>query len=134
MAQTLFQGLRFLVVGGLAVGVDFVVYFGLLFFIPSIPIPLAKALSYISGATVSFVGHRSFVFAAQDRHPKHQIFPFIILYGSSLIANNLVNQLVLNLTQIKVLAWFVAICTSTTINYLGMKFAVFKKPTLLTGK
>lgn len=127
MVQNLYQALRFLFVGGLAVGVDFVVYFGLLFFIPSIPIPLAKALSYISGATVSFTGHRSFVFAANDRHPKHQILPFVVLYGSSLIANNLVNQIVLNMIQIKVLAWFTAICTSTTINYLGMKFGVFKK-------
>ncbi|TSC88414.1 MAG: GtrA-like protein [Microgenomates group bacterium Gr01-1014_16] len=127
MVQTLNQIIRFVFVGALAVGVDFVVYFGLLFIAPIIPIPLSKAISYISGATVSFVGHRSFVFQAQNHHPRHQILPFIILYASSLIANNLANQVVLNLTQIKVLAWFTAICTSTSMNYLGMKFGVFKK-------
>ena len=114
-------------VGGLAVGVDFVVYFGLLFLLPVIPISLAKAISYICGATVSFIGHRSFVFTVHDRHPQHQILPFSVLYSSSLVANNLTNLVILNLTGVKILAWFVAICLSTTINYLGMKFGVFRK-------
>lgn len=129
MNQTFKQMIRFLFIGGLAVGVDFVVYFGLLFLLPSIPIQLSKAISYLCGMVVSFVGHRTFVFEAHDRRPRHQILPFIILYGSSLIANNLVNQIVLNLTTIKVLAWFLAICTSTSINYLGLKFGVFKRKT-----
>ncbi len=129
MAQDFKQAVRFLIVGVLAVGVDFVVYFGLLRFVPIIPIHISKGLSFICGAFVSFVGHRSFVFAANDRHPKHQILPFIILYASSLVANNVVNSAILNLTHVKILAWFLAICTSTSINYLGMKFIVFKRKT-----
>ncbi len=130
MTQTLNQIIRFVFVGTLAVGVDFVVYFGLLFLLPVIPISLAKAISYICGATVSFIGHRSFVFAAHDRQARHQVLPFIILYGSSLIANNLINQVILNLTEVRVLAWFIAICSSTTINYLGLKFRVFRDGSL----
>ena len=117
-------------VGGIAVGVDFVVYFGLLYLFPTIFVPLAKATSYLSGMVVSFLGHRRFVFKAVDQHPHQQILPFIILYGSSLLANNLVNQLILNLFHIKVLAWFISICTSTAINYVGLKFAVFKNSSL----
>jgi len=130
VVQTSIQLMRFVFVGGLAVGVDFMVYFGLLFLLSGISTPLAKAISYICGATVSFVGHRSFVFAAHDRQARHQVLPFIILYGSSLIANNLINQVILNLTGVRVLAWFIAICSSTTINYLGMKFGVFRDGSL----
>ena len=127
MVQNLHQFFRFILVGLLAVGMDFVVYFGLLQVAPFIPLPISKAMSFICGAIVSFTGHRSFVFKAHDRHPRYQILPFAILYGSSLIANNLVNSAVLNLTGIKIVAWFIAICTSTTMNFLGMKFKVFKK-------
>ncbi len=119
--------MRFLIVGVLAVAMDFAVYFGLLQIITQIPIPLAKTISYLSGMVISFVGHRNFVFKADHHKPQHQILPFVILYGGSLVANNLMNALVLNVTHIKVLAWFLSICTSTSINYLGMKLGVFKK-------
>ncbi len=118
-----------MIVGILAVGVDFVVYFGLLHFFPGVPTYISKAISYISGMVVSFTGHRTFVFQAHHHQARQQILPFIILYGSSLVANNLVNQVILNLTGLKVLAWFTAICTSTSMNYLGMKFGVFKRTT-----
>lgn len=78
MTQTINQMMRFVIVGGLAVGVDFVVYFGLIFLLPVIPIPISKAISYVSGMFVSFVGHRSFVFAAYDRHPRQQILPSVL--------------------------------------------------------
>lgn len=126
MTHDIKQLIRFLIIGVFAVGVDFVVYFGLLFILPGIPTAISKAISYICGMVVSFLGHRTFVFQAGDQHAKHQVLPFILLYGSSLVANNLVNQVVLSLSEIKILAWFLAICASTTMNYLGMKFGVFK--------
>lgn len=119
--------LRFVFVGGLAVAIDFVVYFSLLHSASFIPISVSKAISYVFGAIVSFVGHRKFVFSATDSHVRHQILPFVVLYFGSLVSNNIANHLILFLTQIKILAWFIAICTSTTINFLGLKLVVFKK-------
>jgi putative flippase GtrA len=118
--------IRFLGIGVIAVAIDFIVYFGILLtgILPSSP---AKALSYFSGATVSFVGHRWFVFEATHKHPKQQILPFVLLYGSSLIINNISNELVLSVVDIKLLGWFVSTAVAVLWNYLGMKFVVFKK-------
>lgn len=118
--------LRFLVVGLSAVGTDFCVYFAIIKLAPSFSPSIAKAISFIAGACVSFVANRGFVFRSEGRAAK-QLGPFTLLYLISLGLNNAVNAIVLSLTSLKLLAWLMATGTSTVSNFLGMKFLVFKK-------
>ena len=123
-----YELIRFGIIGAIAVFIDFIVYFALIKF-TFIPIFIAKGTSYLCGASFSFVGHRFLVFNARDKHPKKQVLPFTLLYLSSLIINNILNALMLSLTNIPLLAWFVSIVVAVTWNYFGMKFVVFKKKT-----
>ncbi|MGH7329080.1 MAG: GtrA family protein [Polyangiaceae bacterium] len=119
------QIVRFVFVGMGAVVVDFVVYFALS---RAIPPSAAKAVSFVSGACVSFLGNRGFVFRAEGRTHK-QWMSFVGLYFISLCLNNVVNTGVLKLPipYTKFLAWFSATGASTILNFLGMKFFVFKR-------
>ncbi len=122
------QVLRFLVVGGTVVGVDFVVYFALVTFAPAVPIPTAKALSFIAGACLAFALNRRFVFQA-DGAATRQAGPFILLYLVRLGLNNAMNALALAQGAQKPLAWLLATATSTISNFLGMKLIVFRRKT-----
>lgn len=126
MSTQFLEMIRFTTVGIFAVAIDFIVYFVLIFFFPHLTI-FSKALSYICGNIVSFVGNRQFVFYASENHPLKQILPFTLLYGSTLIINNVINEWILNLYGIKLLAWFIATAVAVSINFLGLKFIVFKK-------
>ncbi len=117
--------IRFLLVGSLAVLTDFIIYFMLIFF--NLPTSPAKGISWISGNIVSFFGHRKFVFHATDKKAKYQILPFALLYFSTFLINNVVNELMLQFTSFKLLAWFIATAVAVSINYLGLKLVVFKK-------
>ena len=117
---------RFLVVGLSAVAVDFCVYFAIIHFSPAFSTSIAKAISFVSGAFVSFLANRGFVFRSDGRASR-QVGPFAILYLISLAANNAVNAVVLAVTTLKLFAWLCATGTSTITNFLGMKFIVFKK-------
>lgn len=122
------QLFRFVFVGVGAVVVDFVVYFALSRDFPALPLSVAKALSFISGACVSFLGNRGFVFRTEERTHRQWV-SFVALYFLSLCLNNLVNSGVykLALPYPKLLAWFCATGASTILNFLGMKFFVFKR-------
>ena len=118
--------LRFLVAGGGAVVTDFSVYFALLWLFPALSPSIAKAVSFVVGAGVSFLLNRQFVFRAEGS-AKSQIGPFAVLYLVTLGLNTAANALALRLGAPKVLAWFVATGTSTVSNYLGMKLVVFRR-------
>lgn len=126
MRSHFWEGIRFLFIGVIAVAIDFVVYF-LLFHITSLPTPVSKATSFICGALFSFVGHRLFVFKAHETAAKKQALPFILLYLTSLLLNNLINEGLLYSTKSSLIAWFAATAASVIWNYLGLKFIVFQK-------
>lgn len=117
---------RFLVVGFGAVGVDFVVYFGLLWAQPSLNPSLAKAISFIAGGCWSFLLNRRFVFQSEGTM-RRQALPFTLLYLFGLGLNNAINWVALAQGAPKWLAWFLATAASTVSNFLGMKLVVFRR-------
>lgn len=119
---------RFALVGGSAVFVDFVVYFALVELARLPPAP-SKAISFIAGASLSFVLNRGFVFRASSTVSR-QVVPFTLLYLASLGLNAGVNSLILGLGAAKAVAWLAATGTSTVSNFLGMKFVVFRARSL----
>lgn len=116
---------RFIAVGVCAVATDLVVYL-ILVAGGMAPAP-AKAIGFLSGAAISYLGGRFFVFRAEGgaRGP----VVFAALYAISLALNVVVNEAALAAlgTTFPALlcAWLIATLTSATLNFLGQKFAVF---------
>jgi putative flippase GtrA len=115
---------RFLVAGFSAVGVDLTVYYLLLNILSHSP---AKAISFISGTVVAFILNKFWTF---DQYQKSlsELAKFIVLYSCTLAANVMVNNLSLLLMPKWLLfAFLAATGTSTVLNFIGMKWWVFRK-------
>ncbi|WP_420869779.1 GtrA family protein [Cohnella ginsengisoli] len=113
-----------MIVGCLSVLVDTIVYFLLKEFIaPSI----AKAISFICGTIVAYLLNKKWTFE-ETTHKSSKIFKFMALYLCTLGANIAVNHLSLQIVrEAYLLAFLAATGTSTTLNFIGQKWWVFKK-------
>lgn len=115
--------LRFLVGGGSAVVVDFLVYTGLSAVWSPSP---SKAVSYVAGAAVGFLINKFWTFESK-RFRLSEVGRYVVLYATSALANTLVNRVVLTLTVSTLFAFLCATGVSTILNFLGQKFFVFCK-------
>ncbi len=115
---------RFLVAGFSAVGTDLVTY---LIMIDWLSKPVAKGASFILGSIVAFLINKYWTFEAKPLKVQ-ETFAFVVLYVSTLSINVAVNHLVLyTFPLMLMLAFLMATGTSTVLNFIGMKFWVFKK-------
>ena len=117
----------FLIVGTLTVVVDYLSYRTIVWL--GAGYALSKALGFISGTIFAYFANRHVTFGHVD-HAPNSMYRFIALYLTTLGANVLVNQYVLYLTnhsQLGVnIAFLFATGISATLNFLGMKYFVFK--------
>ena len=117
----------FLLVGSTAVLIDFSVYITSLFI--GIEISMAKGVSFSMGAIFSYFANREYTFKSQRRNTSGFV-SFSILYGLTLAVNVGANELVLFIlgeAQLFIIfAFLMATCLSAVLNYLGMKYVVFK--------
>ncbi len=118
------ETLKFLVGGGSAVIVDYVVYKILLTM--GTDIVLSKGISYVSGAIVGFIINKLWTFESKG-FSKKEIGKYILLYLVSACLNTGVNKGVLHVTEMTMLAFLCATGVSTIFNFLGQKFFVFVK-------
>ncbi|HIF36755.1 MAG TPA: GtrA family protein [Candidatus Thioglobus sp.] len=118
---------RFLLVGSTTVLIDFSVYVVLLLI--EVEISIAKGVSFSVGAIFSYFANRKYTFKSQRKNTLGFI-SFSILYGLTLAVNVGANELVLfalDETQLFIIfAFLVATGLSAALNYLGMKYVVFK--------
>ena len=114
---------RFILAGISAVFTDFLIYYLLQNFII---IDIAKGISFISGTFVSFFINKYWTFEKNKKSLMELIY-FLILYFSSMMINVYVNKLVLVNFEIMILAFVIATGISAVINFLGMKYLIFKK-------
>ena len=121
------MGLRYFFVGLLAFATDIFFYLvGLSFGLPNFE---AKAISFFLGMNLSFFLNRAFTFRrSETRFGKVK---FISVYMSSLAVNVSMNSfLVIKLAQdnqfSKPLAFFAASASAIVINFIGMRYIVFK--------
>ncbi|VEB38815.1 GtrA-like protein [Legionella sainthelensi] len=118
----------FLIVGILTVFVDFLSYRGLSELM-LMDIDIAKAAGFLIGTLLAYFANRLWTFGHKSHKPG-STWRFIVLYTSTLLVNVLINSLTLKLlddgvTSIQ-LAFLVATGFSATLNFLGMKFFVFR--------
>jgi len=118
----------FLIVGSLTVLVDFLVYRGL-HGIGNIGVDLAKGISFITGTIFAYFANRIWTFGHKD-HATGSVWRFTLLYSMTLTTNVLINGLALDIfskvTGVIQLAFLLATGISATINFMGMKWFVFK--------
>lgn len=120
----------FLLVGCLAVLVDFCAYHACLTFAPQHAV-FAKAFGFIGGAMFSYVANKAWTFARPQLVPEPGCAErFVVLYGVTLAANVSVNSVALDyfagLPRASHIAFVLATGTSTVLNFFGLKLLVFK--------
>ena len=116
--------LRFMVTGVLAVSIDGGTYFVLLHL--GSPVSVAKAAGFIAGALFAYFANRFWAFT-DAVNSKKSFMPFVLLYSTSIVLNVSVNRAGLWAQADLAVSWFVATACSAALNYLGMRFFVFRK-------
>ena len=124
----------FLVVGTSTVLIDFITYRGLVQY-QAIEVEMAKASGFLVGTLFAYFSNRFWTFGDKS-HAPGSAWRFIVLYASTLGTNVLINALLLKLLATTAaafqLAFLLATGVSACLNFLGMKFFVFK--TIPTSK
>lgn len=120
--------ITFLFVGSLTVLTDFLTYRALTQF-QMIEVNVAKAVGFTTGTLFAYFANRFWTFGYKS-HLMGSVLRFVLLYGSTLSANVLINALALSIiTELSVavqLAFLLATLVSASLNFLGMKYFVFK--------
>ena len=121
---------RFIIVGISTVIVDYLLYFFLVN-TSSLNIDLCKTISFLVGTLYAYVTNKIYTFKSNVTF-KNSIYKFILLYTLSLFVNVFTNSLLLNYFNKFAfqLAFLISTFLSAFINFLGMKYFVFKKSTL----
>lgn len=121
----------FLIAGSLTVLVDFCIY-KLLCHFELVDLVAAKSVGFVAGTLFAYVINRLWTFS-QQTSAQGTAGRFVLLYVSTLAVNVFVNSLTLGLlenapiaNQRVQVAFVFATATSATLNFLGMKFFVFK--------
>ena len=122
------QVARYLVAGGSAVVVDFILYRGIMWMF-DLKL-LAKAVGYVGGTIYSFYVNRSFTFM-RDSSNREQVLSYLFIYVISMFLNTGVNQTGLFLLGTGELginfSFMTAAVTSAAFNFVCMKRFVFKR-------
>jgi putative flippase GtrA len=121
------QLLRFLVIGVSCVLVDLAIYrvlvvqFGL-------RVDVAKAISYWGGVIVGFVGNKFWTFRSQQKSLREPL-SYFALYCVTMGANIGCNGAVLSILGPNAtgLAFIFATGVTTCLNFIGMRFLVFRR-------
>ncbi len=125
---------RFLIVGGTTVAIDLASYRMLLWF--GLAVALAKGLGFIAGTIFAYHANRLWTFAAEGG--RRRFVGFLALYAITLGVNVGVNGgalLLLGGGELALASAFLAATgASATLNFLGMKFLVFKPGAWARGR
>lgn len=123
------QVLRFVLIGGFCALVDSGIYWLLLQ--AGLWVHLAKALSFIAGTTTAFFLNRRFTFTGAQKGGAGQLGGFVLLYTVTFFVNVGTNAVALHLLPDLrwrvALAWVLAQGTATTINFIMLKWVVFRE-------
>ena len=123
----------FVVVGVITVLIDFIVYIVLVEFRLS-DVNVAKGVGFVSGTIFSYFMHRIWTFGHKTHKPG-TVWRYVLLYMSTLGVNVSINSFILifllEFQFIILLAFLIATGASTIVNFIGMKWFVFKETPVL---
>ena len=115
--------LKFVLIGIGAVTLDFLSY---IIYLNIVTISIAKGASFITGSILSYFGNKFWTFNQQSKSYR-EVLRFYLLYFSSLVVNVSTNSFLLELVSNYILPFVIATSLSVSINFLGMKFWVYKR-------
>jgi len=120
---------RFLVVGFTTVAIDFCSYRLLLAL--GAPYAPGKAAGFVVGTVFAYFANRFWTFAGQGVRPAPgNPLRFAVLYATTLLCNVAANSVLLSAFSAYrhaiPVAFLVATALSATLNFLGMKYLVFR--------
>ena len=117
----------FLIIGLITVLIDYSTYQSMIFF--EFNIGISKSIGFVLGTIFSFVTNRNITFNIKNNFFEHLI-KFSLLYFSSMMCNVFINNMSLWLLTNSVkkvqISFIFATFISATINFVGMKYYVFK--------
>ncbi len=116
--------LRFLVAGTSSVFVDCISYWMLVHL--GLNVSASKFLSFITGSLVGFVVNKLWTFESKGKLTL-EVLRYILLYTTTIMLNVISNKIVLEFTGLWWFAFLFATGVSTIVNFLGLKFFVFRK-------
>ena len=123
----------FVVVGVITVLIDFIVYNVLVEFRLS-DVNVAKGVGFVSGTIFSYFMHRIWTFGHKTHKPR-TVWRYVLLYMSTLGVNVSINSFILTFLLefqfIILLAFLIATGASTILNFIGMKWFVYKETPVL---
>jgi putative flippase GtrA/SAM-dependent methyltransferase len=121
------QLLRFLIVGLCCVAVDSSLYH-LLGWTVGLPLYLAKAISFMAGVVVGFVGNKLWTFQSR-RKSLAEPLTHLALYSVTMLVNVGCNQAVLSVvgSSATTVAYLAATAVTTVLNFLGMRLFTFRQ-------
>ena len=82
---------------------------------------LAKAFSFLSGTFTGYLGNTKFTFSGSSPSP----LKYSLTYSFSLLVNVGVNATAFSISNSHLLGWTVGTATSTTVNFLGLRYFAF---------
>ena len=82
---------------------------------------LAKALSFLSGTLTGYLGNTKFTFSGSSPSP----LKYLLTYSFSLLVNVGVNATAFSIWNSHLFGWTMATATSTTLNFLGLRYYAF---------
>jgi putative flippase GtrA len=133
------QLIRFGLIGGFCALVDFGTYQGLRALGMDVTpwVDIARALSFIVGTTTAFFLNRKFTFAGGRQEGARQIGGFVLLYAVTFLVAVGVNRTMLHVLPDSAwkatFGWVVSQATATVINFVMLKWVVFREPRAATS-
>lgn len=118
-----YQILIFIIIGGFATTIDFIIYSYLLDFIS---INFSKFISMLVSSLFSYFMNKIFTFNKGKNYNSKYLIKFYIIFLLNLLTNIFVNYYVYKWTSIKILAFILATLFGMIVNFIGQKFFVFK--------
>lgn len=116
--------LKFIVTGGICTSIDFLVYMGMS---TRIGLSVAKCISMVCSCTVSFFLNKLWTFEDRKKIYFKQVLNFIGVQIVNISVNVVSNQLIYEVTQIKILSFLFATLLAMIVNYLLQKKMVFRE-------
>ncbi|MGE0409165.1 MAG: GtrA family protein [Amphiplicatus sp.] len=118
---------RFLIVGGMTVLLDLIVYRAFAFI--GVDVHAAKGIGFVAGTLFAYFANRLYTFSAKGGAAV--FMRFLALYATTLGCNVAVNAAALfalsSDTNAVTIAFLIATGVSATLNFLGMKHLVFRR-------
>ena len=122
---------RFIVVGVLSVGTDAAVYLTMVS--GGLPRDVSKGIGYVAGMAIGFFLNKTWTFGSR-RAARSEALAYVFLYAVTLGVNIGLNRLVLAMGMermmpvvLAIFAFLVATGTTTVLNFLAMRFIVFRR-------